>query len=275
MNSFENSTSNLLEDSLSSSSSLLDNPFLDLNEFFNYQYNQYIIDSRRQRVQPISKEEEIRKRGRKKNSLNGLKRPEHGKLARDNIKRKLQIHYLNFLRNLVNQIIYEINYEYKNVRYYQFYPLKHSFSKNITKKHLESLKKTNIGDIFKVNTSTKFKEHEKLNRDVYEEVKKNDIVKNILNKKYLEFIDYYYYNLKQINLSEYGIDKIITLDPSLEFYEDLINRECQGNDSEINNSNMYRQKLEQCIKKDFLNERKFKSKPLFVVKKNTKGIINY
>jgi len=90
------------------------------------------------------------KRGRKKDSAIGNKRPAHGKLARDNIKRKIQVHYLNFLRNFVNQILYDILDQYKDMKYNQFYPLNHSFTKDITKKSFDKLKKTTIGKYLKI-----------------------------------------------------------------------------------------------------------------------------
>ena len=217
------------------------------------------------------------KRGRKKDSAIGNKRPAHGKLARDNIKRKIQVHYLNFLRNFVNQILYDILDQYKDMKYNQFYPLNHSFTKDITKKSFDKLKKTTIGEIFKNNTSIKFKVQKNLNLLVYNEViNKNKKISNILNKKYLEFFNHYYYNIKEINLLKYDIDKTIIIDPNIEFYKDLIKKECNRNDSEINNDEIYHKKIEKCIKEDFFNlKNKFNSKPLFAVHKSSKDLLEF
>ena len=279
MSNFEYSSSNLLEgrdeemsfnieNSSFSRHSYFDSPYatfsssdsLELYDIYNNinYYNNLIVGNN------VGK-----KRGRKKKSINGSNRPEHGKLSRDNIKRKIKIHYLKFLRLLINQILYELDFQYD-----QFYPLDHNFSKNITKKHLESLKSISIGDIFKDNTSTKFKKDKKLNLYVYNEVNQNNEIKNILNKNYLEFIHHYYYNIKKIDLIDYGIKKTITLEPSLEFFKDLINKECKGNGSEINNKK-YHDKLEKCIKKDFLNEKNYSNKPIFIINKNRSDIINF
>lgn len=283
MSNFEYSSSNLLEgrdeemyfkeNSLFSRHSDFDSPYatfsssdsLELYDIDNdINYNNNLIFGNN-----VGK-----KRGRKKQSINGSNRPEHSKLSRDNIKRKIKIHYLKFLRLLINQILYELHFQNKTIKYHQFYPLDHNFSKNITKKHLESLKSISIGDIFKDNTSTKFKKDKKSNLYVYNEVNQNNEIKNILNKNYLEFIHHYYYNIKQIDLIDYGIKKTITLEPSLEFFEDLINKECKGNGSEINNEK-YHDKLEKCIKKDFLNEKNYSNKPIFIIKKNRNDIINF
>jgi len=215
-----------------------------------------------------------KKRGRKRQSINGSNRPEHSKLSRDNIKRKIKIHYLKFLRLLINQILYEILCQNKTLKYYQFYPLDHNFSENVTKKHLKSLKNISIGHIFKDHTSIKFIRKKKSNLDIYNEVIKNNEIKNILDKNYLEFIHHYYNKTKEIDLLDYGINKTITLEPSLESFKDLINKECKGNGSEINNEK-YHDKLEKCIKEDFLNDKNYSNKANSIIKKNQNDIINF
>ena len=245
-----------------SSSDSLELYDIDNDNEINY-YNNLIVNNN------IGK-----KRGRKKKSINGSNRPEHGKLSRDNVKRKIKIHYLKFLRLLINQILYELHCQYKTLKYHQFYPLDHNFSENITKTHLESLKIKSIGDIFKDNTSTKFKREKKSNLYIYNEVIKNNEIKNILDKNYLEFIHHYYNKTKEIDLLDYGINKTITLEPSLESFKDLINKECKGNGSEINNEK-YHDKLEKCIKEDFLNDKNYSNKANSIIKKNQNDIINF
>ena len=191
------------------------------------------------------------KRGRKKNKNKKFRR-EHDKSARDNIKRKIQVHYFKFLRNLINQII-DILYKNKNNIKYKFWPLNYNFTKKITKDSFYSLKNSKIGDIFKDNVSPKYKNFEKLNLEVYNEVTKNDIIKNILDKMYLEFFNKYYLNDNKINLSKYGLELSVNLSPNLGFYKNLINHEKECNDI------TYLNKIEKCIKNDFLGS------PIFVV----------
>ena len=284
MSDFEYSSSNLLEErdeemlynmenSFFSRHSFSDSPnatFLSSNSL-----ELYNIDNGINYYNNLEANNNIgKKRGRKRQSINGSNRPEHSKLSRDNIKRKIKIHYLKFLRLLINQILYEILCQNKTLKYHQFYPLDHNFSEKITKKHLESLKNMSIGDIFKDNTSTKFKREKKSNLIIYNEVIKNNEIKNILDKNYLEFIHHYYNKTKEIDLLDYGINKTITLEPSLEFFKDLINRECKGSDSEINNEK-YHDKLEKCIKEDFLKEKNYSNKLIFNVKKDRNDIINF
>ena len=188
-----------------------------------------------------------KKRGRKRNLNSDNNRLEHNKLAKDNIKTKIQIHYLKFLRNLINQIIKE-NIKDKNIKKFQFYPLNYKFTNKVTKESFESLKNTRIGEIFKNNVSHKYKKYEILNIKVYNEVtKKSNVVKNILDKLfYLDYFKEYYYKKKQtINLSEYGSNKTITLSDNVGFYSDLIK-------DIIQNDEKYYEKIEKCIQKEFI-----------------------
>lgn len=118
------------------------------------------------------------------------------------------------------------------------------------------LKKTSIGDIFKNNLSPKFKKNN-LNIDVYNKItQKSKIIKEILDKLYLEFFSVYYLNQKIINLSKYGLNKNIILSENIGFYKDLINKK-KINDEE---DEKYHQKIEKILKVDFIGI------PIFVVK---------
>ena len=207
----------------------------------------------------------LKKRGRKRKNENKKERPVHDRTARDNIRRKIQINYLKFLIKFVNKIIDELLNEDENLKYYHFNPLNHKFSKNISKISFIQIKNSSIGNIFKNNVSPKFKNFEQLNVNVYNKIiNKNETIKDILDKKYLHFFDIYYKNKKQINLSDYdikGVNKIINLSSDIKLYEDLLNTEIYKNNFNINNDN-YLNKIENCIKKDFSN-----NKPIFVVYK--------
>ena len=216
------------------------------------------------------------KRGRKRKSnikqANEKERPEHNKYARDNIRRKIQINYLKFLRNFVNKIIDELGIN-DNSKICHFYPLSHKFSKEISKKYFILLKNSSIGNIFKENTTPKYKNYEQLNIKVYNNIiNKNENIKQILDKKYLDFFDIYYKNIRQINLSDYGIsgiNNIINLSSDVELYEDLLKRELNKSNDK-NDNDKYLKKIEKCINKDYDN-----SKPIFVVQKQNKNKFTY
>ena len=204
-----------------------------------------------------------RKRGRKIQKENKKERPTHDKSARDNIRRKIQIHYLKFLIKFVNKIIDELLNQDGKSKDYHFNPLSHKFTKQISKKSFIEIRNASIGNIFKNNVSPKFNNFEQLNVNVYNNIiNKNDKIKNILDKKYLHFFDIYYKNIKQINLSDYGINdinKIINLSSEIELFEDLLKTELNKNNCTIN-IDKYFEKIEKCIKKDFDN-----NKSIFVV----------
>ena len=198
-----------------------------------------------------------KKRGRKK-IKNDSNRPKHDKLSRDNIKRKIQVNYFNFLMKFVNFIISELLKNNRNIKQHQFYPLNYKFKSTVTKAFFNKLKKAKIGDIFKNPQSKNVKYYEKSNLIVYDKVSKNNIINNILEKMYLEFFDIYYFKKMEISLSEFGLEKTINLPSELGFYKDLFKSEKNKNDEE------YFYKMENCIKKDFRKD-KIDGKTIFVV----------
>ena len=187
-------------------------------------------------------------RSRNKNPENNrIKKKKHDKFAKDNIKRKIQVHYIKFLRDLLNHIIKEVLKE--NI---EFKPLDYQFIMKIDKNSFLSIKSKSLGTIFKENPSPKFKDYEQKNIEIYNEIiNKSEILKNILDKLYLEFINIYYKNTRKINLRKYGLDKDIILPNNIKFYEDLI--KMNETDSSSDNE-FYINKIEKIIKKEFVSE---------------------
>ena len=178
------------------------------------------------------------------------KKRKHNKFAKDNIKRKIQVNYLKFLVNFINQIIQVILCENVNIDDIQFYRLDYKFAKNISKKTFNQIKEKTIGEIFKDNASSKYKNNKKLNVRVYDKVAENEIIKNILDKPYLYFFYIYYSGQTIINLSDYGLDKTINLSSETGFCKDLITK---NNDTDTS-ERIYRKKILECIKKHFLTD---------------------
>ena len=196
-------------------------------------------------------------------SNSSTKKRKHNKFAKDNIKRKIQVNYLKFLVNFVNQIIKVLLSESANTDDIQFYRLDYKFAKDISKNTFNKIKKKTIGEIFKDNASSKYKNNKKLNVQVYNKVtKKNKIIKEILDKPYLYFFYIYYSGQKTINLSDYGFDLDKTIDLSSEtgFCKDLITK---NNDTDTL-ERIYRTKILECIKKHFLTV----NVPIFLTSKH-------
>ena len=185
------------------------------------------------------------------------KMKKHNKFAKDNIKRKIQVNYLEFLVNFINQLIKVLLSEKAHTEGTQFYRLDYKFAKDISKKSFNRIKEKTIGEIFKDNVSSKYKNNKKLNVKVYDKVtKKSEIIKKILDKPYLYFFYIYYSGQTIINLSDYGLDKTINLSSNTGFCKDIITK---NNDAETSKM-IYRKKILECIKKHFLTE----SIPIFL-----------
>ena len=196
-------------------------------------------------------------------NLIGKKKPrKHDKTAKDNIKRKIQVNYIKFLQNLLNQINIELLCNYENNENIKFFPLNYDTIKIVSKKYFDSLKKKTLGDIFKYNVSHKFKNYQNLNIQVYKEITdKSETIKNILDKTYLEFFDVYYLNKKTLNLSKYGLDKTIILSSDIGFFKDLLKKD----DSDFGHSTeediYYQKRIKECIKSYFMRN----DSPIFFV----------
>ena len=205
----------------------------------------------------IKKEIETKKRRRKKGdvSISDKKRKNHDKFDRDNIKRKVQVHFLKFLVNFINKSILEIIKKYNNfnindndknfIDKIQFKPLDYNFSKNITSASFNSLKSKNIKEIFKENTSPKFKKYN--NKDIYNNIIEiNKDIELLLNSTYLEFFKVFYESQSIINLRKYGFDLDINLDDIKKF--DAFCEEQEKDD----NFEQYINRINNCIKRDFI-----------------------
>jgi hypothetical protein len=199
------------------------------------------------------------------NLIGNKKHREHDKTAKDNIKRKIQVNYIKFLRNLLNQINIELLGNYKNNQNIKFFPLNYDIIKKVSKKYFEPLKEQTLGDIFKNNLSPKFKINQNLNIQVYNEITdKNETIKNILDKTYLEFFDVFYLNKKTLNLSKYGSkNKIIDLSSDIGFFKDLLKRDVSDSERLTEDDKKYQKRIEECIKIYFMQ--KEKDKPIFFV----------
>jgi hypothetical protein len=267
--SYNDSLNNSKKDSYNSSS------------FINFQKNNSICEEIKytNKEKKKSKKEEdnnIKIKNNNRTKLIGKKKPpnhdktakdnirrKHDKTAKDNIKRKIQVNYINFLLNLLNQINFELLGNYENNENIKFFPLNYNFKKQITKKGFDSLKTQTLGYIFKNNVSPKFNNYQYLNIKVYNEItNKNKTIKNILDKKYLEFFDVYYYNKKTLNLSKYGLDKTIILSSDIGFFKDLLKKDDSDSECSSEDDIYYQKRIEECIKRYFMRN----DKPIFFVK---------
>lgn len=187
-----------------------------------------------------------RKRGRPKAiNINDLKKYNkiHDKNKTDNLLRKIQVHYFSFIVSFLNNILRILNYKRK------FLKLNHEYKSNINKNFINSLKEKTLGQIIcnKISNKYKYKEEDS-NILLYNKIKRNTIMKKVLEINYLKLFEIYYESKKRINLKEYGIDRDIVLTDKIKMYNDLLQNK---KFNEID-----RQKIEESIKKNFFNNSK-------------------
>ena len=138
-----------------------------------------------------------KKRGR--NPTNQNTKAKNRKYDQDDILTKIQVHYISYIINFLNKVssALGIKEEFKEIKY--------SLKKNVSYEYFTQLQGKTLKDIVSMETSNKYskfgKEH---NKDLCESID-NKVVQNILSKKYLEFFqNYYYKDVKEINLKEFG-----------------------------------------------------------------------
>ena len=189
-----------------------------------------------------------KKRGRLKLSKNSKA---HGKFDLDNMIRKIQVSYINFITNFINVILKAIGRGDL-----KFISLNYFYKRKVNKKHRALLKTKTIKEVLSNKISAKYKtKNLTINIETYEKIKKENIniLLNILNKEIFFFFDKIYYkNKRNFNLKEFGLDDLdIQLPINIGLFEDLIIK----NKKEIHFEE-YKVKLNLCAKKYFIQNKK-------------------
>jgi hypothetical protein len=182
-----------------------------------------------------------KKRGRKSNSEEE-KEKNHDKYSPDNVKRKIQVHYLSFITLIINVILDSCGIREK------FYKLEYEFKRIVNKRHFNYLINSKIGDIISKEISNKYKKKRKDNNsNVYNYFIANKVLEGIFEMKYLDFFRMFYMKKdKIVDLKIIGIDKIITLSEKTETYYDLLEKLKKENDEK------YIKLIDECIKNNYL-----------------------
>ena len=221
----------------------LDQNFLDnlpLHEFISIQNIPQIYDSTLDSIESKNEERQIIKSGRKRRRQfeNGEKI--HDRYCPDNILRRIQVHYLSFMRDIANELLNYLGYKYK------FIDIEYNIKKAINKKQFYAIKKLNIAQIICQTSSPKFKNHSKQkNNNIYEKVKGDEKVNQFLSKTFMElFKDVYLKDKRYIN--ENGL--IFPLSEKVKTYKDLFSKKKEKDDI-----NEYKKKVDEIIQIYYLN----------------------
>ena len=153
-------------------------------------------------------------RGRKSHES---KRKTHKKYCDDNVRTKIQVHFMKFLINFTNDILKAGKIKDDDGNDISFLPINYKDKKNISLKYFEELKSCSIKDILQKETSPKYVKYEKYyNKNVYNyisnKISKHESIswiKKYFDIKYLDAYDTFYFEIervifqgKEINFSE-------------------------------------------------------------------------
>ena len=195
----------------------------------------------------------IPKRGRKQTKFNKLNKRVHCASDDDNILRKIQVHFLSFLTNYINDIIRVFIID-KNVPLFK--NMDYQIKKNVRHKCVEEMKSKSIGEILQLRVSPKLKNHDdSVNRNIYIRVcSLCPFMELYLQRSFLSLFKEYYYNKNKIFIVN---GRIIPLSIKTKIFNDLINK-----------NYAYKEKLKYIAVKYFLTNHKKLKKPNFFVNKN-------
>ena len=175
----------------------------------------------------------------------------HDKKSEDNIIRKIQVNYVKFIINFINELLKTIG-----IKGLSFIPLDYNFIKKISKKDRDNLNSKTIKEVFcDNNISPKYSTKEAdINKKICQQIEKEhkDISENILNRNFLFFFEKIYYkNKKTINMKEFGFDDFEVDLKNIELFGDLLSKEKDDDDGFL------KEKMHFCSKKFFLPNKIF------------------
>ena len=168
----------------------------------------------------------------------------HSKYFKDNIIRKVQVHFQNYLVLLINEIIKNYGFDKK------FLKIDYNNIKKVNKKNVENMKTKEIGQILRQNISTKYRKlytiDKEMNNKLYLEVIKHDNIKKFLSETYINiFRNFYFINKREIN--EYDLN--IKLSENVKAYQDLL--------EENEEDKEYIEKIKKVVEEYYLPKKRF------------------
>lgn len=180
-----------------------------------------------------------KKRGRKSKSNNHEVIDDydsHTKSAKDNLLRKIKVHLFSFIISLINEILQNFNYKK------DFINLNQKDKIDVKKNSIKSLKTQRVQEIIIKEISKKFSNHSSDSNKKKCNSITNNIIKEILNEKFITFFENNYLkNDRIINLEKYGSSKVITLSTNVKMLEDLIEKNQINGEDYINKLKYYAQ----------------------------------
>ena len=187
----------------------------------------------------------IRKRGRKRKNEDNNNYRIHTAGDEDNLLRKIQVHFLSFLINFVNDVIKTfINSKnpplFKNLDY--------KIKKTIRRSFLNDLKSKKISEILQLRVSPKMKLHdENVNKVIYTKICNIcPFMGEFLEENYLNLFKEYFYNKNRIFIVN---GNTINISLKTQTFNDLIMK-----------NNKHKEKLKNVAIRNYINIKKGKEK---------------
>ena len=217
----------------------------------------------------IKSDEELLLSKKRKNKKSKRKK-EHTKFEKDNVLRKINIHYLSFIVKYVNFNIKKLI----SKEHPLFTNLCYNFKKSINNNFFNELKNKTLGEILKNEGSNKNKrkiiyqkdENEKIFNSVY---KTN--LKDLLDINYIEFFRHVYKSRTHESQKFLEIYKKYKAPKNILFFDDFMNKEMKKDKI---NGELYKERLKYISNREFNNE----GYPFFEAKKlckyKTKKLLN-
>ena len=192
----------------------------------------------------------------KKRKENRKNKKMHSASDDDNILRKIQVHFLSFVTNYINDILKEFIKD-KTVPFFK--NIDYKIKKTVNHRFVEELKSKNIAEILQLRPSPKMKIHdESVNKNIYIIIcSLCPFMKEFLQRSYLSLFNDYYNNKNKIFIVN---GHIIPLSSRTKTFCDLINK-----------NYAYKEKIKYIVVNYILNKYKRLKKPNFkinVVNKN-------
>lgn len=168
----------------------------------------------------------------------------HNKFYTDNLLRKVQNHFINFIVSFMNEILNQLGFNQR------FCCLSYRFKFNVTKQNIMRLRYCTIGEILSNDISPKYiKKCPDFNIKVINELKSNRIINLLLSENYLYLFKNVYYKSKRIiNLQKYGFNKTLILSEKIKMYKDLLTK---NNNLNIKD-NCYQKRMNECVTRNYL-----------------------
>ena len=184
------------------------------------------------------------KKGRKTKRNNDISYKCHDKNGYDNILRKIQVHFISFIREYANAIL-------QNFCNSKFLKIDYKYKKTVNKSSFKNIKSKTISEILCQKVSEKYK---KINKDINKlivelYINTNPELKQIFSETYLDlFKNVYYLGKREITLKINGENTVISLN-GIKMFKDFLNK--IGKEDEENSE--YINRIKKCVQDNFLN----------------------